>query len=338
MRKDGRVFGFLLFLLMMLLWLKQLDPITLLDMYYIYKRGISSKSENKWFVIVPMPNTYVSLQQGFFTEFLAVIGALVYAESQGACGVVVDFTEDSFYTRQHKDNWWGYYFNPIIPLRNCPLSFSNQDVVRFDGVIPSLVSFQAFIEGPNQKFRPYPLSYRTSPNRVGALVKKYIQFSPGGQTINSAVDLFLAQAGGSYKIGVHFRGTDKRGLYPYVSPSFAVFKRSIDNVIRQHPLYCIFIATDDVSFLTYMTEAYPTGTVKSLIADIRQGVMPMHKDVFISPEVKGDTAITDMLLLSKCNYIIKNRSSLSDVSIAFSSANYTMILGDTEIESFVYEK
>ena len=87
-------------------------------------------------------------------------------------------------------------------------------------------------------------------------MKKYIQFSPGGQTINSAVDLFLAQAGGSYKIGVHFRGTDKRGLYPYVSPSFAVFKRYIDNVITQHPLYCIFIATDDVSFLTFMTELY----------------------------------------------------------------------------------
>merc|ERR1711907_564840 len=42
-----------------------------------------------------------------------------------------------------------------------------------------------------------------------------------------------------------------------------------------------------------------------------------HKSTKFSPYHKGLTAVVDCLLLSKAKYIIKNRSSLSDVALYF---------------------
>lgn len=306
---------------------------TLLNLYRIYKQDSFNKNP-VWYVVMPMPQTLFTNTQGFFTEFLAVVGALVYAEKQNACGVIVDFTSDGVYSRNYGDNWWNYYFNSTLTLRNCiiPKDSSDGDTLRFDGFIPMFASFQSFIEGPNQKYRPYPLSFRTSPIKVAAMVKKFIKFTTDGLEIYNHVHAFLDKFQG-YKIGLHFRGTDKKNVYPYSSPSFTTYTTIIDEIIRKEKKATIFVATDDSSFLEYIQQTYPE-QVHSLITDIRLGKIPLHKNKYLDPKFKGDSAISDMLLLAGCNYIIKNRSSLSDVAIAFSNANFTMILSDDEVSHF----
>jgi hypothetical protein len=54
-----------------------------------------------------------------------------------------------------------------------------------------------------------------------------------------------------------------------------------------------------------------------------------HKSDKFTPYQKAESAIIDCLLLAKSSYLIKNKSSLSDVSLGFNpTINWTQIISD----------
>ena len=57
---------------------------------------------------IPLLHLY---KQGFFSEFQAVLGALVYAQQNAAAGVRVQFSSD-MYSAAKGDNFWASLFNP----------------------------------------------------------------------------------------------------------------------------------------------------------------------------------------------------------------------------------
>src|SRR5690606_16536611 len=57
---------------------------------------------------------WLSKQQGLFSEFFAVLGALRYAEQHSAAGVRVEFTSALYRDPARDANWWSYFFEPLM--------------------------------------------------------------------------------------------------------------------------------------------------------------------------------------------------------------------------------
>lgn len=125
-------------------------------------------------------------------------------------------------------------------------------------------------------------------------------------------------------------------LYPYQSPSYALFKAYIHRVLARFApdSYKLFVATDETEFIEWATATFP-GKVLSYEDSPRLSARdPLatkggtHKSRCFSNFQKGESAVLDCLLLAACSYLIKNRSSFSDISLAFNpKLPWTMIVG-----------
>lgn len=52
-----------------------------------------------------------------FADFLAVIGALIYAERHNAAGVRVVFTTPFYVDENRGSNYWAYFFEPLMLMK-----------------------------------------------------------------------------------------------------------------------------------------------------------------------------------------------------------------------------
>jgi len=116
---------------------------------------------------------------------------------------------------------------------------------------------------------------------------------------------------GNFTLGIHYRGTDKFNAHAdFVSK---------DDFINQVQAYLsknkqvdtIFIASDEEIFINKMKDAFMANYNLIFTSATRSSTnMPIHKnsnDKFLAKQ-----AMIDSLLLSKCNFVIKTSSCLSD--------------------------
>lgn len=109
-------------------------------------------------------------------------------------------------------------------------------------------------------------------------------------------------------LGLHYRGTDKNKSSSetnYVSE--ADFMMLADDLLKSLPdVRLIFIASDERQFIERMREAHPDYEILS------SGEVVHHKNLIEHDNfAKGDHAILDCLLLSRCKYLMKCQSALS---------------------------
>ena len=109
-------------------------------------------------------------------------------------------------------------------------------------------------------------------------------------------------------LGLHYRGTDKNKAVEetnYVSEND--FLIVVDDFIAKHPeITMIFLASDENAFVERVRARYQKHEV------IESGSVVHHKDTGIGNGFeKGDHAILDCLLLSRCKYLLKCQSALS---------------------------
>ena len=76
------------------------------------------------------------------------------------------------------------------------------------------------------------------------------------------------------------------------------------------------MATDDYYFLAYMQAHFP-GHIIAIDAIRSDGGVAVHFTEKSLNYVKGEDAIVDCVLLSKCDFILKTSSNLSNCSIKF---------------------
>lgn len=282
----------------------------------------------------------VSKKQGLFSEFFSVLGALKYAEENGAAGVVVFFDSDLYLDPPHGKNWWAYFFEPRMTIS---ADAGSAQEIHFDRILRRFgphgwnLSWSSVILPRHPRSRPYPLDAGEEMKAAAALVKRHIRVNP--TLLEKVTSLRSKYFGDEFVIGVHYRGTDKRLLYPYMSPSYTIFEAEISRVFERHSPggFRIFIATDEIEFLDWATERYPGKVVHYDLSPRLSAHDPVatkggtHKNRRFSSLQRGESAVIDCLLLAECSYLIKNRSSLSDVSLAFKPRlPWTMILGPNE--------
>jgi hypothetical protein len=115
-------------------------------------------------------------------------------------------------------------------------------------------------------------------------------------------------------LGLHYRGTDKNTDSLQTNPvSHDDFLCLVDDFIGSHrDIDTIFVASDEYSIKQSIKENYKDKRV------IGTGGAEFWKSkIKTNTFVKGDHAVLDCLLLSKCKYLIKNQSALSGFAKVF---------------------
>ena len=152
-----------------------------------------------------------------------------------------------------------------------------------------------------------------SRERGNELIQKYIVLKPH---IKKKIDDFYeAYFRDTYIIGIHYRGTDKC-LEADIVPYKNVYER-LQPIVKEHNNnYTIFVATDDSYFLAYMHAHFPGHVVAhdAIRSDEGAGVHFVEKNFNYK---KGEDAIIDCVLLSKCDLLLKMSSNLSICAIKF---------------------
>eukprot|EP01059_Diplonema_ambulator_P019669 TRINITY_DN3329_c0_g3_i1.p1 TRINITY_DN3329_c0_g3~~TRINITY_DN3329_c0_g3_i1.p1 ORF type:complete len:377 (+),score=77.42 TRINITY_DN3329_c0_g3_i1:104-1234(+) len=285
------------------------------------------------------------LAQGMFADFFHVLGALKYGERKGAAGVRVQF-ETEIYVNKTGDNYWGYFFEPTMMIDssavNPPEAHFNKYLARF-GMLGTFTN-QAI--GKRPLMQPFPLMGPCGKpcgiEALNGLVKKYIRVKP---EIMSQVDAFAdLHFKDKFVIGVHFRGTDKNLVCADCIPAYDNFATIIDRVKTHIPKgqeFVIFVASDENDVIEWLAKRYPRVVAVEngprLWRNNTETWNGAHKASIFTPWHKASSAIIDCLLLARAKYLIKNRSSVSDVALLF-NANpqipWSFILSDELIYHF----
>jgi len=252
------------------------------------------KSSKEYGVIELSP----SYDVGFFCVFTTVIGALDYYERQKLAGLLVNFAKrGAYYDARLGDNWWQYYFEPI--------AFGSSKNSKF----------HTFSESQKAQFSN-DTKYVMNRTRAHHLIKKYIHIKP--HITNRVRAFYRGNFKDSTVIGIHYRGTDKMHEAPTVS--YECVQKALKKVAKKYREKAIkvFVATDEEPFLRYMQKKSPYPVI--FYDAIRsQGVLPVHLICSGDAYKKGEDALTDCLLLSKCDFLIKMASNLSDTALLFNS-------------------
>lgn len=286
---------------------------------------------------------WLSKQQGLFSEFFAVLGALRYAEQTQAAGVKVEFTSALYRDPARGRNWWDYFFESTMWL-DAPRPDAR--TVRCDGWTrygPHAWndSWTSLIIPRNTALQPYPIDSESELREVARLTGRHIRVRP---ELLTRVDAFLSAhtQADDFIIGLHFRGTDKVNVFPYRSPDYRIYANQVDHVLARHQpkSWRIFVATDEREFADWAVARYGDrvflrdDTPRLSATDPEGRKNGTHKNLALPGFLKGETAVLDCLLLSRCHHLVKNRSSLSDISLAFNpTLPWTFILDD----DLVYE-
>jgi hypothetical protein len=107
-------------------------------------------------------------------------------------------------------------------------------------------------------------------------------------------------------LGLHYRGTDKNLNSRHTNPvSGDDFLTLVEDFLKNHPdVRSVFLATDELSFVDKARRRLPP------LGVINLGEVDFHKASRNRPH-KGDRALLDCVLLSRCRYVLKCSSALS---------------------------
>jgi len=121
---------------------------------------------------------------------------------------------------------------------------------------------------------------------------------------------------GRHVLGLHIRGTDLR-YAPPVSP--AEYFASVERYLDVHPGAHVFLATDQIQYLDLMKKRY--GSIVQHYDSLRSSTStaPFNMNAG-SPYRKGEDVLVDILLLSRCAFLVRGASNIPEMAIYFSEA------------------
>jgi Nodulation protein Z (NodZ) len=237
---------------------------------------------------------------GLFSEVRVVLGALAHYEQWqlAYAGLQVDYAALGLYhDPDHGPNWWQYFFESI-------------DLGRSEGaatVEVSPLTYQVFAEAGE----------RLSRERGAELIARYVHPKP---MIRDAVDAYVARNfRNAHVVGIHYRGTNKHEEAPRV-PYERVRAAAADILRRAGAARSrLFVATDEQAFLDYMRSQFPRDLLYREMFRSADG-RPIDEVNEDGGYRKGEDAVIDCLLLSRCHTLIRTESNLSVCATLFNPA------------------
>ncbi len=150
------------------------------------------------------------------------------------------------------------------------------------------------------------------------LINKYIR--PVSE-INLETEAFCKQHLGNKKtLGVHFRSTDKISEAPAVSKETVL--KNIEYCLTIYPnLEKIFITTDDKNFLKFMLASHLSNRIVFRDDSFRAiDHIGIHNRADLNKYDVNKDAIMNILILTKCDFILKSASFMSSIALLYNPA------------------
>lgn len=283
-------------------------------------------SEQKPILLIKPPLKHA----GFAACLLTVLNYIRYCEREGLTPVV--HIDDSCGTRfldpEYGDNVWEQYFEPVGAYSSADLQRMlaepacariASELRRVDASLPSRIkthsdSIFTWTFGHWRMDMPDDMAawFAEQRKKGHESVRRYVRIRPH---ILEKVDRFFnSYMKGRHVLGVHLRGTDLH-YAPPVSP--AEYFESIERYLEDHPNAHIFLATDQIQYLELIKKRY--GSIVKYNDCLRSATSTApfnRKDG--SPYRKGEDVLIDILLLSKCAFLIRGASNIPEMAIFFS--------------------
>jgi hypothetical protein len=260
---------------------------------------------------------------------------------------VVNFDKSAtryFYDPSRGENIWEYHFEPVMGI-----SFSELEQMLQEGrVPPSQVNH--FSEKQQSQWHHFDLDRIATfwgaeePGDVKAwmlekrelgrrYVRDFIRVKPA---IRSKAEEFVSREFNSpFTIGVHIRGTD----FSYAEPTGTDdYFQGVDRLVTERSLndFQIFLATDQEQFVEAFRDKYGPRLVTYDCARSSNEIAAF-KFTDLSPYLKGEEVMIDILLLASCDYVFKCAASVGEYALWFNpEMEYTDFATKSSYDSRAY--
>jgi hypothetical protein len=274
--------------------------------------------------IVHNPDTYA----GFCAMMTyALNGVRKAAEANYLPVVLIDKKNNRFfYEPERGENIWEYYFLPVAGVSYDEVASmkasgeihddqlfmeENMNIIKWHHDDPDrIATFWAkdIDESPESKVR-----FMREKRALGrAFINKYVQVRP--EILEKADEFESSQD--TPLIGLHIRGTDL--AYVTATPIERYFSE-IDRLLgmSEYKDHKIFVATDQVQFIERFRERYGEQNIVTYDSFRGSGIIAPYRMKGASPYKKGEDVLIDLLILSKCAYILKAGSAVGEFAIWF---------------------
>jgi hypothetical protein len=281
---------------------------------------------------------------GLFSLVQQVIANIHWAISESRVPVVYFQSKTCYWTPDGyygKDTVWEYYFEPVVkdyPASRIPEYV--REIIRERHPSPFEVGYfaddQTFVSSHfgdhpalagKALFIPY---LRDDPDHwlrqtANELINRFVR--PRQYVYEKESRFFRHHMEGHYNIGVHMRGTDATSpqevrVHRHGSLSLPNFVREIRRLLEVWPTARIFVATDAEASLAFVRNAFGNRVMAYDTLRHESGepagkgptgwIMPAYiMRGGDSAARNGEDAVVEYLLLSRCNYLIHNGSSLA---------------------------
>jgi hypothetical protein len=240
-----------------------------------------------------------------------------------------------------RDTVWEYYFEPLdptYPATRIPASVKR--LIAVDRPSPHEVGYAAgnhvFVSshfGDHPRLRgatlliPYEWDDPSDSLRreAKAVLDRFVR--PRAYILQKVWDFFARHLAGHYLIGVHARGTDATSeqelrTFRHGSLVLSRYCAEIGRILESQPNAKVFVASDEQSSLRHLAAAFPDRVIAYDSVRHESGeaagrgptgwIMPAYiagdRDVAAK---NGEDAVIEYLLLSRCDYLVHNGSSLA---------------------------
>lgn len=236
---------------------------------------------------------------------------------------------------------WEYYFEAVVPSHPVEVISDHVRAALAERhpspwevgyrVDEATFASSHYGDHPELRGRALPIPYRWADpdpglrRRAKAVIDKFVR--PRAYIQRRADDFVATYLDGHEVIGVHVRGTDaasadERRDFRQGSLVLARYVEALEGLIAVHPRARVFVATDDQSSLDYLTDHFGERVV-ACDAVRHQGGEPAGQGPtgWIMPAYiagdrdraarNGEDAVVEYLVLSRCDHLVHNGSSLA---------------------------
>lgn len=268
---------------------------------------------------------------GFGACVLVTINQIRFCERHDHLPVAVydRNSDNAFFDPAYGNSMWEQYFEPLVDgwsaeavtrgLVDAAGGLSDDDLAgvsneelwkELEESSDSVCSFTyaEWRERPPEHIEAWYAEQRAKARET---VEKYVR---PNRRIREKVDAFWAEHMKSPSVlGVHMRGTDFHYAPPVSPPEYFPL---IDDWIRRRPDLQIFLATEQSQYVEIMQHRYGARLVTYDAARSDNEIAPFEMES-VGPYRRGEDVLIDILLLSRCEHLLKGASNVGEMAMYF---------------------
>ena len=281
---------------------------------------------------------------GLFSLIQQVIANVPWAVQEKRIPVVYFGANTCYWTPsgyRGRHTVWEYYFEPLVPgypASTIPHPIQQlisadrpgpNDLGRFVG--DAFFVSRHFGDHPSLRGVTLPIPYQWDDpgdalrGKAKAIVDEFVR--PRAYLRRKADEFFARQMAGHHLIGVHLRGTDatseqERRSFRQGSLVLSRYLAEIERLLDREPTARILVASDDQASVDHLAGAFGSRVISYDSVRHRGGepagvgptgwIMPAYiagdRDTAAR---NGEDAVVEYLLLSRCQHLVHNGSSLA---------------------------